>query len=92
MDAAIFGKEFPMNESLCYKCINRMTVRFSPIDLEAFGLDDRTLDSLDVAEGEDVIIEQHTCLVNNQDMDYIVYKCNKFKGRDFELLNKNPFK
>jgi len=46
-----------------------------PIDLETFGIEE---DEYDLEEDEELQVEIHTCLVLNQDMDFVVRECSHF--------------
>jgi len=79
-----FSGNFPINESLCYNCVHRASRLIEPLDYESMGLD---LSQFDLAEGEEIRIEQHTCLIMMQDMDYLVMECNKYKGKHEKINN-----
>jgi hypothetical protein len=76
-----FSGEFPIVESLCFTCEHRASRVIEPLDYESIGLD---LSQFDIEEGEQIRIEQHTCVVLMQDMDYLVTECNKYR----EILSK----
>lgn len=88
-----YSEDFPMDETLCRNCVFMMSRTIIPIDLEAFGLDENTINKiLDEKADDDVVqIEQHTCLVNQQDMDFVVLECSHFKTRESTLLRNLPF-
>jgi hypothetical protein len=88
-----YSEEFPMEETLCKNCIFKMSRLIVPIDLETFGLEDNVVNELlSESEDETVQIEQHTCLVNQQDMDFVVVECSHFKEKtDLSLFKNNPF-
>lgn len=83
----IFSNDFPMDETICRDCVFRMSKIISPVDLESFGLDPKDLETLDLEDGELLIVEQHTCMITNQDMDYVVKDCSHFKP----MTNETPF-
>jgi hypothetical protein len=85
--AEIFSNDFPMDETLCRDCAYRMSKVISPVNPEAFGFDPEDLEELDLEDGEELIVEQHTCLINHQDMDYIVKDCSHFKN----MTESTPF-
>lgn len=84
--------EFPIEESLCYKCAYRFSRKIVPIDFEDWGID---LEEIGVDEDDEVIIEQHVCLIMYQDLDGIVYECNRFAPANQinpgGLFINNPF-
>lgn len=80
---------FPLQDSLCLNCANRLSRVFVPLDYGMYGLD---LDDFDLEEGEPLEIEQHTCLVLGQDLDGVVSVCNKYLDtRSKNLLNNYVF-
>jgi len=79
-----FSGEFPISESLCYDCEHRASRVLEPLDYESIGLD---ITQFDIAEGETIRIEQHTCIILMQDMDYLVSECNKYKGKHDKINN-----
>jgi hypothetical protein len=82
-----FSGDFPIAESLCFTCEHRASRVIVPLDPEAIGLDSEALENLGVGEDESIRIEQHTCIILMQDMDYIVTECNKFALKG---LGKTP--
>ena len=84
---------FPLDDTLCKNCVNRMSRELNPIDLEDFDLDLSENDVEDIDNGEELIVEEHTCLILNQDMFYIVKSCTHFKNKnDVSLFSTNSFK
>lgn len=82
---------FPMDHTLCRDCINRMSRELNPIDLDDFDLSEDDIEDID--NGEELVIEEHTCLVLNQDMFYLVKSCTHFKNKkDVSLFSTNSFK
>jgi len=82
---------FPLEDTICKYCANRFSRQVIPIDFEEWGID---LDELDIEEEDEVIVEQHVCLILYQDIDCIVQKCNNFKpvGRHKEgFFARDPF-
>ena len=83
---------FPLDETICKHCAFRMSKVITPVDPEAFGLTEEDLEELNLAEDEDIDVEQHTCLISHQDMDYIVKDCNHFKDVDEQsFFIHNPY-
>lgn len=66
---------FPLEDSLCLTCYHRLTRVFIPLNYSDY---DININDFDLAEGEPLEIEQHTCMVLNQDLDCVVYQCNKY--------------
>ena len=88
----IYSDSFPLDETICKHCIYRMSKLITPIDPEEFGLSEEDIEQLDLPEGEELTVEQHTCLINYQDMDYIVKECNHFKPVEAEsFFRTNPY-
>ena len=88
----IHDEDFPLDETICKNCIYRMSKLITPIDPEEFGLSEEYLDQLDLEDDESIAIEQHTCLINYQDMDYIVMECNHFRSIESEsFFRNNPY-
>ncbi len=91
-DPGTNGYFFPMNETLCRSCHNRMYRLVVPLDIADFGLDEDDILSMDLDEGYDILIEQHTCLVLQQDMDYLVKECSHYRDRqDVSIFRSNPY-
>jgi len=79
-DIRTFDDLFPLDETLCRECSFRMSRSLLPLDLDSFGLDDVTLKEIGIdATDEEVIVEQHICLISQQEMDYLVKTCTHFK-------------
>lgn len=84
---------FPLEETLCKNCMYRISRTIIPIDPEVFGLDEDMINNMDLEDGEDIMLEQHTCIVLNQDMDYIVVTCNLFKDiKDASFFKNELFR
>ena len=83
---------FPIEDTLCKNCVHRMSRRLVPIDPETMGFTEDMVDDI-VGEDGELVIDQHTCLVNNQDMDYVVTNCNKYtpKGAGFFVDPRSQF-
>lgn len=80
---------FPLEDSICLTCANRLSRVFIPLDYSSYGID---LDDFDLEEGEPLEIEQHTCMVLNQDLDCVVSTCNKYiDASSTNLLNNYVF-
>lgn len=79
-DIRTYGDEFPLDEALCRNCAFRMSIVVEPLDPETFGIDEDMLLDMNLDEDEGLIVEQHICLVSQQEMDYIVKSCNHFKS------------
>ena len=73
-------------KSKCWDCVYRLTRLVEPAtpeDLEYY------LSMVDIDEGDDydLIIEQHRCLLTDEDLDGIIRECNKYKPKQqFKLL------
>ena len=79
---------FPLEGNLCSDCINRFYRSMIPIDYEVYGIN---LDELEIDDDEELVLEQHTCLITNEDIDGVTKSCNHYKPRketDFLISNK----
>ena len=84
---------FPMDETICKICAYRMSRLVSPLDLDDFGISDEDLKDIELnADDDEIIVEQHTCLVIQEDMNYLVRECTHFKDkREVSLFTSNPY-
>ncbi len=86
-----YGDLFPLDETICKECVHRLSRVIVPLDLEDFFLEE-DLKEMNLEDEEEVMVEQHTCLKTNQDMDYLVQECNQFsKGRGAGLFQNTPY-
>lgn len=84
--------EFSLNDSLCKDCTFRMSRVVKPLNLETFGITEEDLKELDLEDDDEILIEQHICLVTQDEMDYSVKKCNYFKEKkEVSLFSSNPY-
>ena len=82
----VHGMPFPIERSACSKCINLMRRVIIPTDLELYGIEEKSIrEDLSIPDGDDIRLFQFICLVNNQELDSIIIKCNYFEN------NKNNF-
>ena len=81
-----YGDLFPIEETLCNTCKFRLSRTLIPLDLDNFNINEADLKEMDLEEGSDVAVEQHTCLIVGEDMDYIVATCNKYIPDDIDSL------
>ena len=83
---------FPLEGSMCNKCKNRFSRLIVPLNYDWYDVDP---DDFDLEEGEELIIEQHVCLISHQDLDGTVKECNHFKnledGFKGSFFTKTPF-
>jgi len=80
---------FPMDETMCKDCSHRLSRVIVPLDLEEYDID---LSSLDLEDGEDILIEQHICMILREDLDGVVQECNKFANIQEEtFFYGNPY-
>lgn len=87
-----YGEMFPLDETICKECAHRVSRIIVPLDLEDFGIRDEDLKELDLLEGEEVLIEHHTCLILQQDLDHLVLECNHFRANDNKgIFINNPY-
>lgn len=82
--------EFPLEDSLCYGCAFRMSKTVVPIDLETFGLNE---EDYGIDDDEELQLEIHTCLILEQDMDYVVRACSHYSSNveNNEFFSCNPY-
>ena len=84
-------EDFPLDDTLCKDCIYRMSRVITPLDPEDFGISDADLEEMGLDEDEELMVEQHTCLISNTDMDYLVRECSHYRsnmeGNAFFLNN-----
>jgi hypothetical protein len=91
-----YGEPFPLDETLCGKCVYRLSRIMIPLDLESYGIDDECLSKLEIdADDEDneILVEQHICLILQRDLDGIVTDCNFFKNtKENSFFTSDPWK
>ena len=88
-DIKTYGDMFPIEETLCNTCKYRLSRTLIPLDLENFNLDEAALKELGLEEDSDIAVEQHTCLIIGEDMDYLVATCNKYEPTEDSTLFKH---
>ena len=82
--------DFPLELSLCNDCVHRFSRFLIPMDYESYGISLEDFD--DIADGDEIIIEQHICLISQQDLDGVVKECNKYKpDTAVGFFSSNPF-
>lgn len=82
--------EFPIDSSICKNCVHRFSRFLIPLDYESYGITIEEFEDLD--DDEEVIIEQHICLISQQDLDGVVKDCNKYRSdKDVPFFSSNPF-
>lgn len=69
---------FPLEDSLCLNCNNRFSRTMIPLDYEVFNIN---VEDFDLEDGEDLFIEQHICLVSQEDLEGMVTECSHFKTK-----------
>ena len=78
-------------KSKCFTCQHRLSRLVEPITQE-----DREyyLEFMDIDDTDsyDLYIEQHKCLMTDEDLDGIILECNKYKMlNDFKLIREYKF-
>jgi hypothetical protein len=92
MPNEVFSTDFPLDETLCRDCIYRFSRLVEPLDPEEFGITEEVLNELDIKDDDDIIVEQHTCLITYQDLDGMVKKCTHFKKySEIQFFHNNPY-
>lgn len=82
-------ESFPLNDTLCKNCKYRFSRFIIPIDYEEYGID---IDNMDLDEDDEVIIEQHICLILHEDLDGAVKECSSYcPNRDVNFFSRNPY-
>jgi len=80
---------FPMDDTICKDCSHRLSRVIIPLDYELFDID---ISTLDIEEGEEVLIEQHICMILQDDLNGVVQECNKFANIHEEtFFSGNPY-
>jgi hypothetical protein len=86
------GDSFPMDNTICKNCAYRMSRFVAPLDLEDFGISDDDIKDINLSDDDEIVLEQHTCLIIQEDMDYMVRDCTHFKDkREVSLFTSNPY-
>lgn len=86
----IYDGPFPIEETLCKDCVHRLSRILIPIDFESLGIDPDKYGFND-EECDEFSMEQHVCLVSNEDLETIVLKCTHFKNKNSGNLLGNNF-
>lgn len=87
-----YGDIFPLEDTICLNCAFRMSRVIVPLDPDSFGITDEDIRDMDLEDEEDIMVEQHTCLVIQQDMDYVVRECNHYKDiNEKAFFMHNPY-
>ena len=82
---------FPLENSLCKNCTHRVSRLIVPLDYEDYDVDPN---DFDLDEDEELYIEQHMCLILQQDMDSIIIECSHYSDKhraDGLLITTNPY-
>ena len=73
-------------KSKCWDCVYRLTRLVEPVtqeDLEYY----LSMVDIDESDDYDLIIEQHRCLLTDEDLDGVIRECNKYKPHQkYKLL------
>lgn len=78
-------------ESKCYNCKHRLTRVIEPATQEDI---DFYMEAVDMEPDDtyDIVIEQHKCLITDEDLDGIVRECSKYTPEyKFSLLRDYKF-
>lgn len=80
---------FRIEDTICNTCKHRLTRLIIPLDYEEWGIDPN---ELGISDDDSVIIEQHVCLITQQDLDGIVQDCNKYVNiKESVFFSENPY-
>ena len=77
--AEIYSDDFPMDETICRDCAFKMSRIIKPVDPEDFGISEEELAEV-LGDDDVLLVERHTCLIDQTDMDYLVRDCSHFKN------------
>lgn len=81
---------FPLEASICKSCVHRFSRLLIPLDYESYGINIEDFDNMD--DEDEIIVEQHICLISQQDLDGAVKECNKFKSvEEGSFFSGNPY-
>lgn len=80
--------ELSLDDSLCFNCENRFSRSLIPLDYEDFGID---IDEFELPEGEELILEQHICLVSKADLEGVITECSHYKKKTGDFLQTKVF-
>lgn len=87
-----YDDSFPMDNTICKNCVYRVSRFVVPIDLEDFGISEEDIKDINLSDDDEIVLEQHTCLIIQEDMDYMVRDCTHFKDkREVSLFTSNPY-
>lgn len=78
-------------DSKCYTCKYRLTRLIEPATQDDI---DYYMEAIDMEPDDayDIIIEQHKCLITDEDLDGIVRECNKYTpNRNSSLIRDYKF-
>jgi len=67
-----------LRESRCYNCKHRLSRILEPVSQED---KEYYMDILNIEDADDydLYIEQHKCLMTDEDLDGVIRECNKFE-------------
>jgi hypothetical protein len=86
------GDLFPIDETICKVCAYRMSRLIIPLELDDFGISEEDLKDIELNDDDEIMIEQHTCLIVQEDLGYLVKECTHFKDkRETSLFTSNPY-
>jgi hypothetical protein len=78
-------------ESKCFTCRHRLSRVIKPVTQEdkEYYLD---LMDIDDQDSTDLYIEQHRCLMTDEDLDGVILECNQYeRANDFKLIREYEF-
>ncbi len=81
-----------LEQSKCFTCRHRLSRVIEPISLED---KEYYLEMLDIEEDEEtyeLYIEQHKCLITDEDLDGIIRECSQYElVSNFKLIREYKF-
>lgn len=80
-----------INNSLCGTCAHRFSKLIEPVTEE---FRDYILEKLNIEEDEnlELFIEQHRCLITDEDIEGIVHECNRYlPAPEYRLIREYTF-
>jgi len=81
---------FSLNNTICKNCSHRFSRLVEIPDYESLEIDPEIVENLE--DNEAILIEQHICLVTQQDLDGVVMRCNHYNDINAKsLFIRNPY-
>ncbi len=89
MNYTVYPDPLYTGNNVCSDCEHRFSRIIVPADYDRYDID---IDSLEIPEGKTLVVEQHICLILQEDIDGEVRACNYYNPRnDVGFFSRNPF-